>query len=216
MGKKKNTFECSYCGAEIEYGDPNAVDYDGEIYCDTQCVVDSLDIDPFCWEDIDEFEIESDRDNGYCVRFIGENYYSNGHYLVFNKCPFVFDDEYKQRFDVKEAEKTDAMAIKLLLEFDANSLLFKEVRNFKPEVITTKAGCKRNYVYVLGHWFNREFYEFVLEQLNDGNHIPDVMSILVNDGKLYIVCNGKKAIITKDDDPARCPINFSSSSCEFA
>lgn len=49
MAKIRKTYVCTYCGKDIEFGDDEAVEYDGEIYCDEDCLIKDLSVDYVVW-----------------------------------------------------------------------------------------------------------------------------------------------------------------------
>lgn len=204
MAKVNRYFFCSYCNRSIPFGDEDAVEYDGNLYCSERCIVDSLDINEFDWSEEYENDITNDESNGYGIIVVNDSFYSNGHYAVFERCPFEFDTEYKEYFGLHENKEVEEM---LSVLFDKNKDFFESVKDFKPRCVRRKH-CLDSYVEVLDHWFFYKEYMFIIKRLNDGNLVPADMSICFYDAKLLIILNGKMAAIAENTYPLYNPELF--------
>lgn len=65
MAKIKNEFRCCYCGRQIEYGSPDAILYDDNWYCYTDCLLGDLNIEADPWADEYEYAYTEDDTNGF-------------------------------------------------------------------------------------------------------------------------------------------------------
>lgn len=190
--KIENKFYCHGCDREIEFGDEDAVRYDYDLYCSTQCVLDSLCIDSDPWRDEYAFKYTGDVENGYLINLMDDEIFSNGSYAIWGKCklPFDFLDRDYQEFvsfnvDLKYF-KAHFDAIKprfdeddfCLIEFDDGPYI--------------EAGCRG----VLGFEFKRYLLDFILDYMGADMYTGDGVEVkLIDDDNLAIRYNGQEALL---------------------
>ena len=211
MAKVKNVVRCFYCGGKIEYGSPIAVMYDDHWYCDADCLIGDLNIDTDPWCDEYEYNYTEDETNGFGAKYIREDSYSNGRYVIFDKCPFEFDDEYNEYFGVRYRDEAPSNIdlIALLMEHkDEMQPLSEFPRTFKRKGNIVSED-PLYFSEILGLWVITDYWTFVIRQLSGSQFVkPSEISVARADGMLLIECNGKQAIIASNWEPRENPNRF--------
>lgn len=211
MAKIKNNFICSYCGNDIEYYSDDALKYDDEWYCCQDCLNKGLDVDINPWVGEDEYEITEDETNGFGIRYIWDDAYSNNVYLIFDKCPFEFDYEYRSYFKV--------INYGLSSEKEAYNCIFERCEDkFEGIKVGEQNIIHRIYhdpnkapyfITVLGNAFDIEYFSFVVKQLTGKSKISDVeLLVYLDESTLYMICNGKRAAIKANTEMDEYPGRF--------
>lgn len=90
---RERTFECSnpWCNRKIHFGDTDAVTYDNEMFCCEECVLRYLEIEAYPWEYEARYEFESSEENGFLICAMNDDFFTNGHYVIWDKCKLSFD-----------------------------------------------------------------------------------------------------------------------------
>lgn len=211
MAKIKNNFTCSYCGNDIEYHSNDALKYDDEWYCCQDCLNEDLDVDMTPWVGEREYEITEDETNGFGIRYIWDDAYSNNVYLIFDKCPFEFDYEYRMHFNVcyriLSSEKEAYSCI-----FERCEDKFEGIKVGEQNIIHRiylSQNEASHFITVLGEAFNIEYFSFVVKQLTGKSKISDVeLLVYLEESTLYIICNGKRAAIKANTEMDEHPGRF--------
>lgn len=211
MAKVKNEFCCRYCGRQIEYGSPGAILYDDNLYCDTDCLLGDLNIKADPWEDEYEYDYTEDETNGFGIKYIREDSYSNGRYVIFDKCPFEFEDDYNDYFGVlyRDEAPNNVDLIALLMEHKDEMQPLSEF----PRTVKRKGNIvSENPLFfseILGLWVITDYWTFVIMQLSGSQFVkPSEISVARADGMLLIECHGKQAIIASNLEPKEHPERF--------
>lgn len=211
MAKIKNNFTCSYCRNDIKYHSNDALKYDDKWYCCQDCLNKDLDVDETPWIDEREYEITEDETNGFGVRYLWNDAYSNNVYIIFDKCPFEFDDEYRIYFDVycfKYSKKYEAIKdVFKRCEDKFEGIKVGEQNIFRR--IYRSPNQASYFITVLGKAFDIEYFSFVVKQLTGKCKISDVeMLVYLEEETLYMICNGKRAAIKINTEMDNFPGRF--------
>lgn len=178
----KKFYVCKGCHKAVEYGNDGAVrDVDGNIFCSKDCAIGSL-VD--AWESIAEFE--STEENGYLVSIVGDGFFSNRYYIIFEDCNLDLDDEDYRKFvkfnDIKES--VERYAKRHLEESFNEGFSIATIDSIEP-----KAGK----VGILGKTFNLYYMRFILKYFGVESMGFEVK--LDEIGQLFIRAGQHKAIL---------------------
>ncbi len=99
--KVRKEFKCKYCSRDIPFGSCDAYAFDNEIFCCQECANEYANIAEYPWDEEDQFEYIPDESNGYGIRYYGDEFFSNGQYIIFDKCMLEIDDNEKAYFEIK-------------------------------------------------------------------------------------------------------------------
>ena len=211
MSRIENEFKCAYCHRKIEFGDPEARAYDDEIFCDEDCAASYADISYYDWRFESEYEIIEDESNGYGIKLFGDDWFSNGKYIIFDKpdeTRFEFDDGYDEYFGVKRGNDVPDTQ-KFLNIFETR----------KDEFVTVQDDwCsyeRRNHTphepdmfdNILDIYVISKYRIFVFNYIAN-NPAPDEFKAFADDNILYIECKGKRALICGNVEPKDHPERF--------
>lgn len=192
--KTENKFYCRGCGNEIEFGDEDAVKFDDELYCSEECALDYLliiDKDP--WRDECAFEYTGDEENGYLIKLMDDEFFSNGSYLIWGKC--------KLPFDFLDRDYQDYVGFNLSLKYfkarlDAIKPQIDEEDDFCPLKFDDgpyiNAGCRG----ILGFEFQRYLLDFILDYMGANRYTGESVEVkLIEDNNLAFRYKGQKALL---------------------
>lgn len=217
--KREKVFRCTGCNRLIDYGSGEAMRHDGELYCSEECMLESIGADYVDWENEEVKYIELDRTNAFGVYKIGTDWFSNGHYLVFDRFrsdQFKLDFTYAEAVDLSHCKsfryKRDICEI--YSSFDKFKDDFVKLEQGMFDVLTrTEKDPLLPDMFVhfnvkdKNEYFNKDYFEFVKDYLSDGEESPEIYGLLGTD-TLLLKVNGKKAIILSNIEPKEHPERF--------
>lgn len=191
--KTENKFYCIGCGYEIEFGDEDAVKYEGDLYCSEECVMDSLCIDEDPWRDEYAFKYTGDAENGYLIKLMDDDFFSNGSYVIWGKC--------KLSFDFLDRDYLDFVGFNVDLKYfkvrlDAIKPQFDEEDDFCPLKFDDGPYIEAGHRGILGFEFQRYLLDFILDYMGANRYTGDGVKVkLIDNDNLAIRYNGQKALL---------------------
>lgn len=213
MGKTKIEYRCKRCGREIEFGDNDVMLYDGNIYCCDDCAIEAAGIVSHDWDDYYEYDYTEDESNGYGIRLQTDEWYGNGAYIIWDKCPFSFDDDYKDYFGFNcRINSIKEYTEDLYKMFDEQSEHFKTIKNpfycptgtFEMPIWIERRDNpdgQKMYYRINDCFFDKRIVDFIIKMLNNGDNKPEQIKVIIDMSQntyiLFIVCNNKRAAIAE-------------------
>lgn len=181
---------CAYCRREIHYGDLDAKYYQGNIFCDCECVANYVGADEWDWSDCEDCDDEKTKcvENGFGIKLAGEGYFSNGVYVIFDK----FD---KNRFRINSEDYEDyPKAKEMLKDFEVFGEKFVTIDRSSIESYADIFDKKTS--VITGIRVNYDLLNFVLDYISNNSGMNEFQAFGDQDRKfLYIKHNKKKAVI---------------------
>ncbi len=161
---RERTFECSnpWCNRNIHFGDADAVTYDNEMFCSEECVLECLDVEAYPWEEERQFDFESTEENGFLIDEMDDDFFSNGQYVIWDKCKLNFDfnnHDYQEQvyFNHRIEEFADRVAenLKGFKRFELKPLEIDFSKLTEEERIVINSGSRWSYdLDILGFILN--------------------------------------------------------------
>ncbi len=210
MAKVKHEFKCERCGRRIEYESLDAYCYDNELYCSADCAMEAAGVEEYDWRDDYEFDYTKDESNGYGVNRISKEWYGNGYYAVYDKCPFEFDQDYKEYFGViEDEERLQKYSRQQEQAFDNAEFTTvkrpwrREIKRRQPYANDRSAYKSNRFYEILGKWYDANYYDFIMKQLNGGKIVTEQQIAQYHNGNaiLLIISNGKRALLAPNEEP---------------
>lgn len=189
----KRNLVCTYCQRQISYDDPDAKCYQGDIFCDWECVANYVGCFDWDWSDCEDCEDCEDEktkcvENGFGIKLAGEDYFSNGIYVIFDK----FD---KNRFRLNDDDYEDYPKAKnMLKDFEVFGENFVTIDRSSVESYTV--ANQRKISVIMGISVDYDLLNFVLDYITTDSGMNEFQAFGDQDRKfLYIKHNKKKAVI---------------------
>lgn len=92
--KKEIQYQCEHCGMDVRYGSASAVcNTDNAIFCCGDCALEHHRIEHVQWGEWERVFYTPDESNGYGVYYMDDKLFTNGMYIVFDKCKLNIDNE---------------------------------------------------------------------------------------------------------------------------
>lgn len=175
-------YVCKGCNRAVEYGNDGSVrDVDGNIFCSKDCAIGTL-VD--AWEAIAEFE--SCEEDGYLVNVVGDGFFSNRYYIIFEDCNLdLADEDYRKFVHFNEKLEMVERYAKIHLKESFND-------GFQPAKIDA-INPSEGKVWILGGCFNLYYMRFILKYF--GVESMEFEVKLDDVGQLFIRAGSHKAIL---------------------
>lgn len=91
--RKEIQYQCEHCGKDVKYGSVSAVCNNVVVFCCSDCALEHYGISEVQWDEWEHVLYTPDENNGYGVYYMDDKLFTNGMYIVFDKCKLNIDDE---------------------------------------------------------------------------------------------------------------------------
>lgn len=183
--RHKNYFYCSHCNRQVPFKSLDAKVYESNLYCSEECILESLYIEDYPWDEEFEYNYVSEESNGYGVTYINKDWYSNKIYIIFRSIDFSLDKDEEDYFGTtRNTEELNSKVNSYLENFKSNQL-----KILSKDIIHQKG----TYVSIDDYRFDNNLFSFVLNKL-DYKSNSEVKYFIYNE-TLYLACNDYKAML---------------------
>lgn len=173
---KEFVYKCDNCAKDIEYGSETALCSVCHLFCCVDCALEHYEVGKAQWVDKDRFSCTPDESNGYGVCYMNDELFTNGKYVVFDKCKLNIDEREYGYFNCRR------------------SIRLGELVKYHAKVNNTECSmkCDINSAILLEN--DKKMIKFVLKY--SGNESGQFLSSEPDEDNIIVIdTNGVKAIV---------------------
>lgn len=181
--RKEIQYQCEHCGRDVEYGSAEAVSNASyAVFCCKDCALEHHNLCEMQWDEWERVFYTPDENNGYGVCYMNNKMFTNGKYIVFDKCNLNIDEDEYEYFNARHIA--------------CYGVIDSKLEKWCAKANSTECEIKRDLsaLPILWDKDKKKYIEFILK--HSGNMSGRFLSSEPDEGGFVVInTNGVKAIM---------------------